>query len=116
VPFLGIEWETAADFSCNTRGSSGELKMLAFAATLAGQPIIPDSTRKGLGDLLIALDDTNTLLVLEAIAHAAGWHERGITREITGHAPYPTTPVRSSADEAMYRRLVAEGLIPPDTR
>jgi hypothetical protein len=84
VPFLGIDWETAAGFPCDTTGSDSELKMLAIAATLAGQPIIECPRWKGFGDLLSSLDNTNTQIVLNAIAHAKGWHEQGHTAVIDG--------------------------------
>ena len=37
-----------------------------------------------LGDAVCGLDRRNTHLVLGAIAHAAGWHERHHTAHVTG--------------------------------
>jgi hypothetical protein len=116
VPFLGVDWETAADFACNTAGSSGELKMLAIAATIAGQPIIECPVWKGFGDLLMSLDNTNVQIVLEAIAHACGWHEQGVAREVTGRAPFRTDPVRSPEDERYYGQGVDSDVLAVLTR
>lgn len=60
--------------------SSSELRVLAIAAHLAGHP-----GDRPLGELVTGLDDRNTRLVLDAIAHAAGWHEHGHTHTVTGH-------------------------------
>jgi hypothetical protein len=60
-------------------GSSGELRVLAAAASIAdGHPV-------NLGDLAAGLDRRAITLVLAAIAHAAGSHEhRAITRDPDG--------------------------------
>ncbi|MQA16948.1 MAG: hypothetical protein GEV09_23295 [Pseudonocardiaceae bacterium] len=59
--------------------SSSELRVLAIAAHLAGCP-----GGRSLGDLLTGLDASNVRLVLDAVAHTAGWHEQGLTHTVTG--------------------------------
>ncbi|MQA06646.1 MAG: hypothetical protein GEV07_29405 [Streptosporangiales bacterium] len=60
--------------------SSGELRILAIVAQLAGQ-----LGSRPLGELVTGLDGHNMRLVLDAIAHASGWHERGDRHLVTGH-------------------------------
>lgn len=60
--------------------SMSELQVLALAASLANAPV-----DRPLHDLLSGLDDRNIALVLDAVAHAAGWHETGHTHTTTGH-------------------------------
>lgn len=59
--------------------SSSELRVLAIAAHLAGY-----RGNRSLGDLLTGLDVGNVRLVLDAVAHTAGWHEQGLTHTVTG--------------------------------
>lgn len=59
--------------------SASEIKVLAVVASLAGAPL-----RQSLRDLIVGLDVSNTRRVLDAVAHAGGWHEHQITATITG--------------------------------
>lgn len=55
-------------------GATGELRVLHLVAGLLGYP-----TARPLSDQLLGLDEDTTVLVLRAIAHVGGWHERGRT-------------------------------------
>lgn len=59
--------------------SSSEKAVLALVASLAGAPL-----RQSLRDLITGLDETNTRLVLHAIARAAGWHDHDTSATVTG--------------------------------
>jgi hypothetical protein len=72
-----IDWPAVAAFE--GASSSSEWRIRQIAAELAGT-----NTSEPLGELLSSLDDTNTGLVLDAIAHARGWHARYVTRTVTG--------------------------------
>lgn len=60
--------------------SDSELQILAIAVSLAGYAL-----DRSLADLIVGLDPINTARVLHAIAHAAGWHERGYVQTVSGH-------------------------------
>lgn len=55
-------------------GATGELRVLNLVAGLLGYP-----TARPLSDQLLGLDEDTTVLVLRAVAHVGGWHERGRT-------------------------------------
>lgn len=78
--------------------SSGELSFLKAAAMVSGH----GDWR--LADLMTGLDVLNIRTVLQAIAHIAGWHERGVEATITGnlHAGPATAP---SFEESRVRAL-----------
>jgi hypothetical protein len=63
----GVSWGDVARFLDRAPCSSSEASILRLAAGLAGAP--PDTA---LGGLLSGLDDRNSALVLEAVAHALG--------------------------------------------
>ena len=77
--FIGIDWAAVATFAGRAPASGSEIAMLCVAASLAGQDV-----HRPLGDLLSGLDQTNTAIVLHAIAHTAGWHERDSVALVTG--------------------------------
>ncbi len=58
-------------------GAAGELRVLHLVAGLLGYP-----TSRPLSDQLIGLDEDTTRLVLRAVAHVGGWHERGRTFDV----------------------------------
>lgn len=68
--------------------SDSERQVLALAASLAGYP-----SSRPLHDLVTGLDTGNLALVLDAVAHTAGWHEHratpdspaGYQHTVTGH-------------------------------
>jgi len=62
-----IRWDAVVDFVETAACSSGEDRILRFAAELAGH----DSGVR-LPELLCGLDDTNSRLVVDAIRHALG--------------------------------------------
>jgi hypothetical protein len=62
--------------------SGGERRLLLLAASLDGARF--DRSVEPLSSLLSGLDDANVRLVLDAMAHAAGWHERGTSHTVTG--------------------------------
>ena len=80
-PWARIDWPELDATLCAgiVFGSSGELRVLHAAASIAdGRPV-------DLGDLAGGLDRRALVLVLAAIAHAAGSHEhRRITRDDDG--------------------------------
>nr|WP_221203649.1 hypothetical protein [Modestobacter versicolor] len=68
-------------------GSSGQLRLLRAAASLAdGQPV-------DLADLTAALDRAELTLLLAALAHAAGSHEHRDPGRDDGGAPRPGPPL-----------------------
>ena len=77
--YIGVDWTNAARFAGRAPASGSEIAMLRVAVGLAGQEV-PES----LGDLLSGLDQANIAIVLDAVAHAAGWHERGTVAFVTG--------------------------------
>jgi hypothetical protein len=88
-PWAAVQW---ADLDPALRtgaisGSGGQLRVLRVAAGLAdGQPV-------DLADLTAGVDREELLLVLAALAHAAGSHEhRGVDGELLG--PVVAWPVR----------------------
>lgn len=78
APMAVIDWKGVPDFLHETPASSGEAGILRIAASIAGTDTGP------LKALTYSLDPTNTELVLQALAHAAGWHERHRHAFITG--------------------------------
>ena len=92
--------------------SSGELAVLLLAASLAG--VEAGSLR----DLTAGLGPNALALVLDAIAHRAGWHETGRSHRTTGRLPGPTpdhlrpaiTRLRDLAADAHRRQQVLQQL------
>ena len=82
IPAAFINWDAAlaADLPC----AGSEYRILRLAAGLARTP-----TPEPLAELLSSLDEHNIALVLDAIAHAAGWHARTLTHTVTGHLGGP---------------------------
>ena len=79
---IGVDWTAARDLTERAPASRSELAMLTIAARLAGQDHPCD-----LGDVLTGLDQTNTAIVLHAIAHSVGWHEHGHCELVAGNVP-----------------------------
>jgi hypothetical protein len=76
---VAVDWERAARYAGRIRTDGPDVAVLRVALGLAGQPVAPP-----LGELIGRLDQAGTTLVLHAIAHAAGWHERGTVALVTG--------------------------------
>jgi hypothetical protein len=74
-----IVWDDVVDFLDEHEASSSAEAILRIAASIAGAPV-----GGSLADLLTGLDVRNLGLVLEAIAHAGGWHDRGAQSTVTG--------------------------------
>src|SRR3954468_1848757 len=79
VPMASVDWDRVEAFLVSAPASRSEIAVLRLAASLAGA-----TTSRPLHDATAGLDETNTALVLNAIAHRCGWHERGTTQLITG--------------------------------
>lgn len=79
VPMASIHWERVEAFLAEAPSSSSEAAILRFAAALAGALVEPC-----LREFTGGLDDRNASLVLDALAHRFGWHERGRTHVVTG--------------------------------
>lgn len=79
VPMASIDWEGVEAFLDEAPASRSEICILRLAASLAGAQVAGS-----LRDLTVNLDDTNAALVLDALAHRYGWHERGRTQLVTG--------------------------------
>jgi len=79
---IGVDWAAAGDLAERAPASRSEISMLTVATSLASHHPAPR-----LGDLLSGLDRANVALVLHAIAHTAGWHERGTAALVTGQFP-----------------------------
>jgi hypothetical protein len=101
----GVDWETVAAATRpgdpgSLGGSSSEVRVLMLAASLAGVTVA-DS----LGNMLSSLDEANTRLVLDAVAHRTGWHEHGLSAHVTGHVAPGAT---DAADPAAAHEVAAE--------
>jgi hypothetical protein len=80
-PFwVGIDWDAAARVLAEVPASSGERAILAIAVALAAGSEHPVDLSEALG----SLDGANSGRVLQAIAHAAGLHERHLSLVIDG--------------------------------
>jgi hypothetical protein len=79
-----IEWDDVVDFLEDHPASSGEAALLLIAASLAGARV-----GEPLGHLVSKLDLSNLELVLDAVAHANGLHERHTTLTICGDPGAP---------------------------
>ena len=79
VPMAAIDWDRVEAFLLSAPASRSEIAVLRLAASLAGSTV-----SRPLHDATAGLDETNTTLVLNAIAHRCGWHERGTSRLING--------------------------------
>jgi hypothetical protein len=101
APMAAIIWTRVPAFAATTRASSGELAVLQLAASLAG--VETGSLR----DLTAGLGPNTLALVLDAIAHRAGWHENARTHQVTGRLPAPT-PERLRPALTRLRDLVAD--------
>ena len=72
VPMASIDWDAVTSFlAAGASASSGEINVLRAAASLAGKPT------GDLREVTTSLDPSNLGFVLDAVAHRAGWHERG---------------------------------------
>ena len=71
-PIAYIDWERPPSFTARVGAASSANQVLLIAAELAGV-----TTSRSLTELLSGLDDTNTRLVCDAIAHHNGLHQRG---------------------------------------
>jgi hypothetical protein len=89
VPMASVNWERVEGFVSGSDfyAASSELAILRLAASIAGSTV-PAS----LQDLTGGLDATNAGFVLEAIAHRWGWHERQLSRTVTGRFTFPAPP------------------------
>jgi hypothetical protein len=72
-----VDWDAARRLTESARASSSEVAILRLAAAIADEEI---------GSCVTSLDATNLGLLLEAVAHAGAWHERGVSRRVTGGA------------------------------
>lgn len=71
-PIAYVDWEQVIGLLADAEDQSSRVQVLCIAAELAG-----NLTGRSLTELLLGLDDTNTRLVCDAIAHHNGLHERG---------------------------------------
>lgn len=113
APMAVIDWKAVPDFLHEAPASSGEAGVLRVAASIAGTDTGP------LRALTYSLDPTNTELVLQALAHAAGWHERHrhafITGEIAGDLTL-ATPGKNTHPADGGRPVVAAATTVPAVR
>jgi hypothetical protein len=88
LPLAAVDWEAVETFLADgVVASSGELSVLRVAASLAGAQV------GSLREVTASLDVDNLGHVLDAIAHRAGWHERGACRTVTGRQTTTTRGV-----------------------
>lgn len=80
-----VLWDEAPGFAARARASTGETAVLRAAASIAGA-----GGSVSLRDLVRDLSAPSLALVLDAIAHAAGWHENARSWKVTGRLPVPT--------------------------
>ena len=79
--WVRIDWDAAARILADAPASSSERGILAIAVGLAAGHEHPVN----LAEVLGSLDATNTGRVLQAVAHAAGFHERHLALVVDGH-------------------------------
>jgi hypothetical protein len=77
-PIATIDWAAAADFQ--GPATPGDRSILWLACSLADGPELPVA----LGHEISTLEAEDVILVLNAIAHTAGWHDFGISTRVTG--------------------------------
>jgi hypothetical protein len=78
-----VHWDALVAVADNGPWSGGERRLLLAAAALSGEVAVRVD--------LTGLNEPWTLLVLHAVAHTGGWHERGTTARIDGTFTTPTT-------------------------
>ena len=85
APMASIDFDAALALldDEHTHASTSEAGILRLVASLA-DPAFPAWP---LAACVPGLDATNAGLVLDAVAHLAGWHEYGRTRVVTGTFP-----------------------------
>jgi hypothetical protein len=76
-PMAWIDWDRVAAF--NAPAAREEHAIRLIAVELAGSP-----AGGGLAPLLASLDPRRLALALDAIAHAAGWHDQNVAHIVTG--------------------------------
>jgi len=104
VPMASIDWDRVEAFLVSAPASTSEVSVLRLAASLAGTAIsVP------LRDATKGLDETNAALVLDAVAHRCGWHERGTARLITGRFDGREASARARSAAARYRPNLGGG-------
>ena len=79
--WVRIDWDAAARVLADAPASSSERGILAIAIALAVGHEHPVDLAEALG----SLDATNTGRVLQAVAHAAGFHDRHLALVVDGH-------------------------------
>lgn len=94
APMASVDWTAAALFASKAPCSSSERSVLLAACSLGGHDA------GALTVLTRSLDRANLTLLLQAVAHAAGWHEHGITAHVTGHVPPLGGDDAAEADDA----------------
>jgi hypothetical protein len=85
-PMASIDWDGVPGFldQPEVGASSSDVTILKFAASMVGA-----GGPSSLMEITGSLDETNARLVLDALAHRFGWHERGTTFTVTGHVGRP---------------------------
>src|SRR3954470_7045680 len=98
VPMASIDWDRVEPFLVSAPASTSEISVLRCAASLAGA-----ARSVPLRDATKGLDETNAALVLDAVAHRCGWHERGTAALITGRFEEREASVKARSVAARYR-------------
>ena len=83
IPMAAISWQRSAAFLETAPASRSEAGILRLACSLAGV------NTGALRELTAGLDPVNTARVLDALAHRAGWHERGMRHTVDGRQDRP---------------------------
>lgn len=93
-----IDYDAARAFlDTNPIASGGERRMLELALSFgAGHHV-------DLGETLCGIDDHNRTVILDAVAHCGGWHERQLTGTVDGTwtNPTPTDPRIQALHDAL---------------
>jgi len=71
-PLAAVDWDGVEGFLDSAACSRSEAGVLRLAASLAGAALA-----RSLAEMTCGLDEANADLVLQALAHRFGWHERG---------------------------------------
>ena len=81
-PLAAVDWDAVETYLETAVCARSEAAILRMAASLAGVTV-----RDSLLAMTSSLDDVNATLVLDALAHRFGWHERGLAAPALAATP-----------------------------
>ena len=78
-PLAAVDWDGVETYLDTAICSRSDAAVLRLAASLAGVTV-----QDSLLAMTSSLDDVNATLILDALAHRFGWHERGRSHLVDG--------------------------------